>query len=432
MEQPLTRTDFNRHTYYVESVLVGITDSCLVFIKRPPFIPIPIPVKLGAPSFDSIKFENIRSIKPLNRNVDAAAKGAAMVPVMSFLPEYFSSSPGIWIMMPSMQLATTYFGDAMFPYHHVNKKNSNYSLLTGEIPADTMYYVQKRKMNGDNDYEWEIERLARYEKMYNHVRKEMTDQLLDSYLSNRVISITFGNTYIPRSYQTPEDVKTRINIAEKKFYFGIASESFISDRHRIGTEIQMNRTERYMALIGSNGSSISASTGFILSNYSYFKWGLGGIYSKRYKANQWMKIRALDEEIAKENDEIELGYLNSRRSFLRGLLAAEPRPYLMLGVGAVNTTLIKIKGTMADIDAKDYSQKRFSMEAGVGMFTRAGKRFAYDLSVKYLWTPKYDPYIGGLERYNGFRVQLNIGYMMGPAFARYKKMLKQVAMNREH
>ncbi|SHN16355.1 hypothetical protein [Chitinophaga sp. CF418] len=432
MEQPLTRTDFRRHTYYIESVLTGITDSCLIFPKRPPFIPVPIPVKMDSPGFDTVKFTNIRRIRPINKNVDAAAKGVAMLPIISFLPEYFSSSPGIWIMMPGMQLFNTYYGDVVFPYHSVNKENSKYSLYTGEIPADTMYYIQKRKMKSENDYEWEIERLERHDKMYNHVRREMADRLLDTYLSNKVISVTIGNTYIPGAYQTPEDVKTRISIAEKKFYFGIASENFISDRHRVGTEIQMNKTERYMAMLGSNGSHISASTGFILSNFSYFKWGLGGIYSKRYKASQWGKIRALDEEISKEQDETELGFLNGRRNSLRDLLAAEPRPYVMLGIGAVNTTLIKIKGSMGDIAAKDYSQKRLALEAGVGMFTRAGKRLTYDLSVKYVWTSKYDPYIGGLERYSGFRVQINFGYMMGPAFARYKRTLRQVGTNRDH
>ncbi|WP_343667822.1 hypothetical protein [Chitinophaga sp.] len=53
---------------------------------------------------------------------------------------------------------------------------------------------------------------------------------------------------------------------------------------------------------------------------------------------------------------------------------------------------------MADIDATDYSQKRFALEAGAEIFTRVGKRLAYDFSAKYVWTSKYHPYIGGLEK----------------------------------
>ena len=41
MEQPLTRTDFNKNTYYIESNLLGVTDTTLIFLKRSPFLPIP-------------------------------------------------------------------------------------------------------------------------------------------------------------------------------------------------------------------------------------------------------------------------------------------------------------------------------------------------------------------------------------------------------
>jgi hypothetical protein len=431
LEQPIMRTDFRRHTYYIESNLIGVTDTTLIFLKRPPFIPLPIPLKIPTHDFDTVKITEIRSIRPLNKSIEAPVKGVVMMPAMTFMPEYFTTFPGMLLVMPAMQLTTTYFGDVVFPFHKMNR-DSNFSLHVGEIPADTFYYIQKRKMKSETDYEWEIERLERYDKMYNHMRKELSDQLLDTYLGNKILSLTLGTTMIPGFYKGNEDLKTRINIAERKFFFGLSSENFITERHRIGLEIQMNRTERYMSVTGSGSPYISASTGFILSNFSYFKWGLEGIYSRQYKARQWAAIKSLDDEITKENDETELGYLTARRSFLRGLLAAEPLPYVMLGLGSINTTLIKIKGSqVSGINSTDYSQQLFALEGGVGIFTRMGKRISYDLSAKYLWSPRYSPEIGGLERYSGFRLQINIGYMTGPSFTRYRRILREVGMKKD-
>ncbi|SDE94180.1 hypothetical protein SAMN04488121_101260 [Chitinophaga filiformis] len=433
IEQPIYRSDFRRHTYYIESNLMGITDTTLVFLKRPPFIPLPLPIKIPARDFDTVKLSEIRSIRVVNRNLDGAAKGAVMMPAMSVMPSYFTTFPGMLLIMPSMNLINTYAGDVMFPYRRVNKDSINrFSLRVGEIPADTLYYIHKRKMTNPDDYEWEIERLERYEKMYAHVKQELSDQILDTYLGNKVLNFTLGVTLIPNVFKSGDDVKTRISITERKIYFGFASENYISERHRLGLEIQMNKTERFMSVTGSSSQSISASSGMILSNFSYFKYGLGGLYSRQYKARKWADISELDERIAKETDEIESGNLSAQRTLLKDLIAMEPRPYLLLGIGAVNTTLIKIKGSMANgISATDYSQQKFAVEGGMGITTRLGKRLLYDLSAKYIWSPGYSPAIGGLERYSGFRLQVNIGYMSGPSFARCRRLLREVNRRRD-
>jgi len=446
MEQPINRTDFNKNTYYIESNLLGVTDTTLIFLKRSPFLPIPaiplpiplpvpIPNKIPMHDFDTVKLSDVRGIRLVNRAVEGAVIGTTMIPATFIVPEYFTTWPGIMFMQPSMQFVTSYISDVIFPLHKVNRQHrQKYSLGTGEIPVDTMYYIQKRRMNGENDYEWEVERLERYEKMYKHIKKEMNDKLLDSYQGNTIFSIPIGVTLIPEMFKGAEDMKSHVSITERKFYFGIASENWITDRHRIGTELALNRTEKFMSMTGGTSMSINASMGMILSNFTYLKWGLKGWYSEGYKKRQWIAIRELDEQIAKaeEIDDTEAGLLTAKRNYFRNMLAAEPKPYLIFGVGAINTTLIRIKGSQASgIGSTDYSQKKFAVQGGFGMFTRMGKRLTYDFSAKYIWSPMYSPAIGGLERYSGFRLQLNIGYMSGIAFMRTRKMLKQVNTNRE-
>jgi hypothetical protein len=428
MEQPLIRSDFNRHTYYVESNLVAITDSALIFMKRPPFIPLPIPIPLPSLDFDTVAIADITSFRTLNRSVDGAVKGVVMMPTMSFMPEYFTTFPGMLFMMPSMQVGTTFLGDAVFRFHKMNRQHSRYRLSVGAMPADSMYYIKRRKMLNENDYEWEIERLERYDKMYSKIKKDLSDKILDDYIGNRIISVSLGSMFVAGYSKGAEDLKTNVDISARSFLFGLSSEYFISQKHRIGIEIQINKTERYTSLSGTNTVSITGSSGMVLSNFAYMKLGLGGVYSARYKNNLKAKIEQLDEEEAKEADEVSLGFIQAKRGFLRTKLTAEPKPYFMFGAGGVNTTLIRIKGNMSSgIRTTDYSQKKFALESGFGVFSRLGRRFTYDMSLKYLWSPNYTPSIGGLESYSGVRLQFNVGYMVGTSFARMKRQLKSIS-----
>jgi len=104
--------------------------------------------------------------------------------------------------------------------------------------------------------------------------------------------------------------------------------------------------------------------------------------------------------------------------------------YFLFGIGKVNTTLIRIKGSMTtgSISTTDYSQKKISIQSGFGISSRLSKRLLYDMSVKYIWCPNYNPSIGGLNSYSGIKLQFAIGYMSGPAFALRRKMLNEVSM----
>jgi hypothetical protein len=116
-------------------------------------------------------------------------------------------------------------------------------------------------------------------------------------------------------------------------------------------------------------------------------------------------------------------------AFSSAKLRMEPKAYFLFGIGAVNTTLLKIKGSMASgsISTTDYSQKKFAIQSGFGISSRLHKRLLYDMSVKYIWSPNYDPSIGGLKSYSGIKLQFAIGYMWGPAFALRRKMLNEVS-----
>jgi hypothetical protein len=433
MEQPLIRSDFNRHTYYVESNLIAITDSALIFVKRPPFIPLPIPLPLGSLDFDTVKIKDITSFRALNRSVDGAVKGAVMMPTMSFMPEYFTTFPGMLFMMPSLQIGTTFFGDAVFRFHRMKRQHPRFRLTVEEMPADSMYYIKRRKLLNEKDYEWEIERLERYDKMYTRIKHDLSDQILDEFVGNRIISVSLGSMFVAGYSKGSADLNTRVNISERKFLFGLSSEHFISQKHRVGIEIQMNKTERFTSITGSTSSlHITGSTGMILSNFAYIKLGLGGLYSERYKSRLKAQIATLDADAISEADEGNVGFIQSQRAFLRTKLTAEPKPYFMFGAGAVNTTLIRIKGSMAGgMNATDYSQQKFALESGLGIFSRLGRRLTYDMSVKYLWSPDYAPSIGGLTSYSGVRLQFNVGYMVGASFVRMRRQLRSISTNRE-
>ncbi|SFD86902.1 hypothetical protein SAMN05518672_103603 [Chitinophaga sp. CF118] len=432
MEQPLIRSDFNRHTYYVESNLIAITDSALIFVKRPPFIPLPIPLPLGSLDFDTVKIADITSFRTLNRSVEGGVKGAVMMPTMSFMPEYFTTFPGMLFMMPSMQIGTTFLGDAVFRFHRMKRQHPRFRLTVGEMPADSMYYIKRRKLLNEKDYEWEIERSERYDKMYRRIKHDLSDQILDEFVGNRIISVSLGSMFVAGYSKGSEDLNTRVNISDRKFVFGLSSEHFISQKHRVGIEIQMNKTERFTSVTGSSSLHITGSSGMILSNFAYIKFGLGGLYNERYKSKLRTQIAALDADAISEADEVSLGFIQSKRAFLRTKLTAEPKPYFMFGAGAVNTTLIRIKGSMSSgINTTDYSQQKFSLESGLGIFSRLGRRLTYDMSVKYLWSPDYTPSIGGLTSYSGVRLQFNVGYMVGSSFVRMRRQLRSISTNRE-
>jgi hypothetical protein len=140
----------------------------------------------------------------------------------------------------------------------------------------------------------------------------------------------------------------------------------------------------------------------------------------------------LETDAIREADDENIGFIQSKKALLRTKLTAEPKPYFMFGAGAVNTTLIRFKGSMSSgMNTTDYSQQKFALEAGPGIFSRLGRRLTYDMSVKYLWSPDYTPSIGGLTSYSGVRLQFNVGYMVGASFVRMRRQLKAISTNRE-
>ena len=168
--------------------------------------------------------------------------------------------------------------------------------------------------------------------------------------------------------------------------------------------------------------NMSIGMGFVLSNYTHIKIGIGnGLYSERYKDKLKVQIEDFKKDVGFDIDD----NIKTQINLIRMKLLANPKPYFMFGGGAVNTTLMKISGNSGSISTRDYSQKKFSLTAGIGMFTRMGWRLTYDLSCKYVYSPHYSPTIGGLQSYSGVKIQLNIGYMYGGSFSKMKQLYKQ-------
>lgn len=150
--------------------------------------------------------------------------------------------------------------------------------------------------------------------------------------------------------------------------------------------------------------------------------GIGdGLFSENHKDKLKIQIEDLKNDVRFDID----SNLKTRINLLRMKLLANPKPYFMFGGGAVNTTLMKISGSSESLSMKEYTQKKFSVTAGVGILTRMGWRVTYDLSCRYVYSPDYSPSIGGLHSYSGVKIQLNIGYMYGGSFSKVKQLFKQ-------
>lgn len=335
---------------------------------------------------------------------------------MTFLPSQFTTFPGMLYMMPLNVVVLGPMGNAFYPMRSIKTRHPKYRLLTGEKPMDTIYSTAGLLYRTDMPYEWEIDKYDRYQQAYKRAERILNDRIFLENTGNKVISVTIGNMFFPGWVKGPQDTKTNVNIADKGIVYGFSSERFITQRDRIGMEFQFSSAPKAMS---ATTNSFKAGFGSIFSIASYIKIGFGGLYGKRVRAKIVNRLAMLSPDTADSK-------LQSYRSFQRAKLITEPQLYFLFGGGAINTTLLRIKGSFGNtvtLSTTDYSQKKLSLQAGIGASSRLGMRFLYDLSFKYLWSPNYNPSIGGLNSYSGFKLQCNIGYVYGAAFAKKHRML---------
>ena len=419
--QPLIRIDFNKHTFYYESTIVAITDSSLVLAGKPAFtLPLPIPIPRKKILLDTIPLSAITSFRSFNKNSQMALTSSFMMPSMSFMPSEFTTFPTMFLMMPANGIVLGAIGNSFYPMHRIKRAIPKYRLFVGEKPMDTIYSTAGLLYRTDMPYEWEIDKYERWQQAYDRAKHILNDRIFLENTGNKILSGTIGYMFFPGFVKGPADTKTHINIPDKGLVLGFSSERYISQKDRIGMEFQFSSAPKYMSATTVN---ISAGFGSIFSITTFIKVGLGGMYGKskrNHLFNRWAFINpdTLDSKV------------QVYRAFQRLKQMAEPQFYFHFGGGAINTTILKMKGSLSNMNSfstTDYSQKKFSLQAGFGASSRLGQRLLYDMALKYIWSPNYNPSIGGLNNYSGIKLQCNIGYISGPSFAKKRRMLAALA-----
>jgi hypothetical protein len=450
--QSLSKYDFNKNTFYLKAQLVSITDSTLVLMKgdKPSFmLPLPPPYslipllamklmplakeqskvrmddhlpkpkrKLMAMMFDTIKIKEIVKFRVENMVTEGAFKSLTMMPAMSFMPKSFMVWPRTLYAMPAMMIGSEMIGNVAFSTRRVNTNESRHRVLVENAPI--IKSSTPKKETSKYEMEWGYEKIDQWNRVKDKISDLLFENAISEYRGNKIMSFSFGYMMFPSYVIGPDDKRTKVNIPDKKFMFGFSMENFISEKIRIGMEMQTCQLSQSSGNFSSQ--NISVGMGFVMSNYTCMKIGIGnGFYSGNYKDKLKTQIEELKNDVGLNID----SNIKTRIDLIRMKLLANPKPYFMFGGGAVNTTLMKIHGSSGSMSVNEYTQKRFSLTAGVGVLTRLGWRLTYDLSCKYVYSPDYSPTIGGLYSYSGIKVQLNIGYMYGGSFSKMKQLYKQ-------
>jgi hypothetical protein len=419
--QPLTRMDFNRHTVYYESTLLSINDSFLVLFSKPALpIPLPLPFIKRKIIFDTIPLNQIHGIRGFNKNAEMAITSGITMPGMAFMPSDLLTFPWMFAMMPMMQTVTQVSGSIINPMRRVKRGDHQYyRLFVSEKNIDSIYNVVKAPKLEAGQYEWEINKHERWQKSYTRASRILDQRLIADNAGNWVLSGTLGSMFFPGYVRGGEDQKTKVKIADNAFVFGLTSERYFSPKDRIGIEMQFNIPH---ATASINTNSFTAGAGSINSVFSFAKIGIGGMYGKKVRSKLFQRSLAINPDTADVHASNTLAITNAK-------LRVEPKAYFLFGIGSVNTTLLRIKGSLAtgNISTIDYTQKKLAIQSGFGVSSRLTKRLLYDMSVKYIWSPNYSPSIGGLNSYSGIKIQFAIGYVSGPAFALRRKLLNEVS-----
>ena len=259
--QPLLKRDFNNNTFYLKAQLVSITDSTLVLIKgqKPAFmLPLPPPyslipllaMKLMAVAkesnsnrksmsmmFDTIRINEIVKFRVENMVTEGAVKGLTMMPLMSFLPSYFTTWPTTLYAMPGMMIGSELLvHNTFFSTRRVNTEESNHRIFAEKAPI-TKPLLPKMEASKYQE-KWEYEKIDQW----NKVKVKLYDQLLvnamNDYRGTQIIGISLGYMMYPSYAIGPDDKRTKVNIPDKNYMFGFSMENFISNKLRVGMEMQ--------------------------------------------------------------------------------------------------------------------------------------------------------------------------------------------------
>ncbi|BAV06439.1 hypothetical protein SAMN05421788_107100 [Filimonas lacunae] len=419
--QPLARTDFNKHTYFLEARLSGATDSQLLFMRKPPPFPLGLFMKMGPKKgplkFDTIPLSSITSVRSFSSGAMNAYRNASMMPTMSFVPTSINGFPMAVFFPSALGIVFTGFSDIMYPMHSLKK--NKYKLAVETIPLDSTLFIELNGVGIDPQLEWDIDKHARWEKLFTRLYGFQRDSLLLENQDRVILSLTYGARMFPGYALGTKDTKTGVDITDRQREYGFISERFISQSDRIGIEILMQPVKASMD-IAVDGSAMKLGAGSIISTYSFYKYGLGGLWGKRFRNTIERRLKQLNPHST--NPEVQ----DNIYSLLKKLVS-EPKAYMLFGLGAVNANLFRVRvgqqGT--SISSKEYSQTKFAIEGGGGVSSRLGKRLFVDMGLKYTWTSGYTPPLGGITSYNSWKLQFNVGWITNSGFARMKTNIEK-------
>lgn len=419
--QPLARTDFNKHTYFMEARLSGLTDSQLLFMKKPPPFPLVLFMglgkKKGPPKFDTIPLSNVTSVRSFSSGAMNAYRNASMMPTMSFVPTSINGFP-LALFFPSvLGVVFTGFSDMMYPMHPV--KENKFKLAIEKIPVDSALFLELNGVGVDHETEWDFDKHTRWEKLFTRLYGFQRDSLLLENQNRVILSLTYGARMFPGYTIGAKDTKTGVDITDRQREYGFVSERFISQSDRVGIEILMQPVKANMEM-SSDGSAMKLGAGSIISTYSFYKYGLGGLWGKRYRNSIERRLTRLNPHSTDPEVQDDIYSLLKK-------LVSEPKAYILFGLGAVNTNLFRVRVGQqgSSISSKEYSQTKFAIEGGGGVSSRLGKRLFVDMGLKYTWTSGYAPPLGSLTSYNSWKLQFNVGWITNSGFAAMKRNLQK-------
>lgn len=222
-----------------------------------------------------------------------------------------------------------------------------------------------------------------------------------------IIGFQTGSFIIPGGLVGKADNVTGVDLRKKKSVSGLSFEYFYSSRFSIGAELNLQGTERNIDLFPSG---YTGGGGVVIPFYLFTKYFIT-VPAVRPYVNPGLKdldpfAQDVAEALAEQN-----AYNNKKMR--------RPRVYLLVGAGMASTLLVKVDGSTvngADPARNDYRQVVPSGEMGVGLFSRVDKLISFDLAGKYIVSTNYSPSIGGIRAYEGFKIEMRVGFIFRGGF----------------
>ena len=231
-----------------------------------------------------------------------------------------------------------------------------------------------------SEREWEITRTNRLIAQKEH----LTDSLKRSLEGNSIVWLSYGNYFIPEAEAVTE-TNTYFNMRNSHKVFSFGFDHFMTNQIAVGLELGFHAIKQTMDLSGTR-----------------IKGG-GGLIS---------------------TTTVQLKYFFSPIHF-----APARRLYMFFGSGFAQTVVVSINATVdfsnpgKSPNPKIFLQSTSTINGGIGMIHRLSKYIAADLSMRYVHSYTYSPYIGSVRSFSPFQIDIKLGGVLHAGFRRAEKQL---------